>query len=219
MKQRDWVVAGFTAVAASLTLIASYSRSSAIGALVAAIVVAAIAVKPKVRKVFGATIMVVVVVAAIGIIAFRDNPLISSVVLHDSPTTGATVDSNEGHVSSLADGIGRVFQMPLGAGVGSTGSASLDTDQPFIVENQYLFIAHEVGWIGLALFVWLFVEIMRRLWQRRKSVLALGVFGSGIGLAVIGLLLPVWADDTVSIVWWGLAALAIGGTYGTRKNH
>jgi hypothetical protein len=34
---------------------------------------------------------------------------------------------------------------------------------------------------------------------------------SGIGLALIGLLLPVWVDDTVSIVWWGLAAIATGG--------
>jgi hypothetical protein len=50
---------------------------------------------------------------------------------------------------------------------------------------------------------------MIRLWQRRTDWLALGLFSSGIGLALIGLLLPVWVDDTVSIVWWGLAAVAI----------
>jgi hypothetical protein len=26
---------------------------------------------------------------------------------------------------------------------------------------------------------------------------------------MIGLLLPVWADDTVAIIWWGLAGLAL----------
>ena len=87
-----------------------------------------------------------------------------------------------------------------------------------IIENQYLFIAHEVGWPGLALFVALFVMILVRLWKFRSDWLALGVLASGIGLALIGLLLPVWADDTVSIIWWGLAGLAIGGTYGRTVN-
>jgi len=41
--------------------------------------------------------------------------------------------------------------------------------------------------------------------------LALGVFASGIGLALVGFFLPVWADDTVSIIWWGLAAVVVGG--------
>ena len=110
-----------------------------------------------------------------------------------------------------------MVRQPFGAGIGSTGSASLGTDQPLIIENQYLFIAHETGWIGLTVFIGLFGLILRRLWQRRRDWLALGVFASGIGLAVIGLLLPVWVDDTVSIVWWGLAAVALaGGVYGKR---
>ena len=80
-----------------------------------------------------------------------------------------------------------------------------------IIENQYLFIAHETGWLGLLIFIALFGLIMRSLWQQRQDWLSLGVFASGIGLSLIGLLLPVWADDTVSIVWWGLAAIAIAG--------
>lgn len=173
--------------------------------------------------------MVLAVTLAGLLFAFRDNPVVSSLVLHDSPTTGAHIDSNEGHWDSLAEGTARMLAQPFGAGVGSTGSASLYGNEGFILENHYLFIAHEVGWVGLGLFLWLFVEIMLRLWRRRQSALALGVFGAGIGLALIGLLLPVWADDTVSIVWWGLAALAIGTTgiqaskgkkkNGTRKNH
>ena len=35
--------------------------------------------------------------------------------------------------------------------------------------------------------------ILKRLWLVRKDWLALGVLASGIGLAMIGLLLPVWA--------------------------
>ena len=51
--------------------------------------------------------------------------------------------------------------------------------------------------------------VLKRLWQRRRDWLALSVLASGIGIAVASLFLPVWADDTVSIVWWGLAGVAL----------
>jgi hypothetical protein len=79
-----------------------------------------------------------------------------------------------------------------------------------IIENQYLFIAHEAGWLGLLLFMAIFGLVMVRLWHVRADWLVLGIFASGIGLALIGLLLPVWVDDTVAIIWWALAATAIG---------
>ena len=102
-----------------------------------------------------------------------------------------------------------MIAQPLGAGVGSTGSASLYTDTPRIIENQYLFVAHETGWLGLLVFVAIFIAVLLRLWRERHDWISLGVFASGIGLALIGALQPVWVDDTVSIIWWGLAGLAI----------
>lgn len=214
LNTRGYLMAIAIAGAAGTMLWASYSRSSAIAAIVTLAVVAVIAVSAKVRKRLGIVIAAVLIIAIGAVVALRDTSFVANVILHNNPTsgTGADVDSNAGHLESLNTGTARLLQQPLGAGVGSTGSASLLTDKPFIVENQYLFIAHEVGWLGLALFIWLFVEVLRRLWLRRKSVLAIGVFGSGIGLAVIGLLLPVWVDDTVSIIWWGLAGLAIGSS-------
>jgi hypothetical protein len=219
MNTRAYILAAGAAVAIGLTLNASYSRSSMIGAAAGLVAIAVIAATAKVRIRLGVVMAVFLVVIIGAIVSLRDTPFVANVVLHNSPTTGATVDSNAGHIESLAHGTERLIQQPLGAGVGSTGSASLLTDKPVILENQYLFIAHEVGWLGLILFVWLYVEIMHRLWTRRKSVLALGVFGSGIALAIIGLLLPVWVDDTVSIIWWGLAAVSVGGVYkGVGKN-
>ena len=70
-------------------------------------------------------------------------------------------------------------------------------------------IAHESGWIGLILYLWIFIIFLVRSWHRRRDWLEETVFASGIGLALIGLLLPVWADDTVAIIWWGLAAIAL----------
>lgn len=222
LKRRDWLLLGVFALAAGLTLGASYSRSSLIGAVVALGVVVAVGVgaaSQKVRRRVGWGLVVVLFALAGGLFALRGSSFIDNIVLHDNPTTGARLDSNAGHAKSLAKGLRLAASEPLGVGVGSTGSASLESSKPLIIENQYLFVAHEVGWVGLALFVWLFVEIMQRLWAGRRDMLALGVFASGCGLAIIGLLLPVWVDDTVSIVWWGLAAVAITGGHRARKNH
>jgi hypothetical protein len=152
-------------------------------------------------------------VIASGLYLGRHTTFVSNVILHENPVVGSSLNSNQGHISSLQDGVNRLLTQPFGDGVGTTGSASLSTDAPLIIENQYLFVAHEVGWLGLALFVMITIGIFARLWQRRGDWLALSVLTSGLGLLVIGLLLPVWVDDTVSIVWWGLAGLAIGGKY------
>jgi len=58
--------------------------------------------------------------------------------------------------------------------------------------------------------------VLARLWSKRSDWMALAAFSSGIGLIVVGLLLPVWADDTVSIVWWGLAAVILADGKGTN---
>ncbi len=219
LKVRDWWLLGAAALAAGLTLGVSFSRSSLIGAVAALLVAMIVPLTAKMRWRAALSLTAIVVGIAGLFFAFRGSYFVSNVILHDNPTTGALVDSNAGHASSVIDGLGMVVRQPFGDGVGSTGSASLGGSDPLIIENQYLFVAHEVGWAGLLLFVALFVEVLRRLWHRRASVLALGVFASGVGLGIIGLFLPVWADDTVSIVWWGLAAIAIGSGYGTRKNH
>lgn len=145
----------------------------------------------------------------------------SNIILHENPADNNDINSNDGHLESLIEGLRRVASEPLGAGIGSTGSASLFGDKPLIIENQYLFIAHESGWIGLVLFLSIFIIIMNRLWHDRQDFLSLGLFASGAGLAFIGLLLPVWVDDTVSIVWWGLSAVAIVGKakYGISKTN
>ena len=117
---------------------------------------------------------------------------------------------------SLRDGIVRAAQQPFGAGVGSTGSASLLGDSGVIIENQYLFVAHEAGWLGLAIYLAVLVTVLRRLWRRRDDWLALGVFLSGIGLSIVGLFLPVFADDVVALVWWGLSALIIARPFDQR---
>lgn len=189
----------------------SYARSAAIGLVVGVGVVLGL----RARKMFklGHWIALGAIVLAILVAGFvwRNSDFVSNVILHEDPEEGNTINSNDGHWKSLIKGTERMGAQPFGAGIGSTGSASLLSEQSIIIENQYLFIAHEVGWLGLGLFLAIVSIVMWRLWQQRATPWALGLFASGAGLAVIGMILPVWVDDTVSIVWWGLAAAVLAG--------
>ncbi len=203
------VFATALAVCSVIALWISYSRSSLVAAMgtVAVVVVAGLGRAFSHRVWIG---MGVAGLALVGMLALNaDNQLVSNVLLHENQQGGSSVSSNDGHVSSLATGADLLVRQPFGGGVGSTGSASLRGDAPLIIENQYLFVAHETGWLGLVLFAALFGLILVRLWRGRADWLSSGMFASGVGLALIGLLLPVWVDDTVAIVWWGLAAVAL----------
>ena len=197
-------------VTAIVALWFSYSRSALLAGFVAGVTIGYLTLQKRLSRVAWIAGLVAVGATAGLIAVMWQAPFVQQVILHEDPLEGNMVNSNDGHVSSLQSGVQLLIEQPFGAGVGSTGSASLYGEHGIIIENQYLFIAHEVGWLGLILFLALFAVVMQRLWRQRHDWLALGVFASGIGLALIGLLLPVWVDDTVSIIWWGLAGVALG---------
>lgn len=227
LDRRGWAIIAAGLVASTVVLNSTYSRSSVLAAIATFLVVLFVALSATWKKRAAIAVGVAAIVVSAGLFAARDSLFVQNVILHNNPSTGADIDSNTGHAESLADGVDRMVRQPLGAGIGSTGSASLLSDSSLIIENQYLHIAHEVGWLGLGLFVALFTFIMKDLWRHRQSALALGVFSAGVGLAVIGILLPVWVDDMVSIIWWGLAGVAVaqsleskkGGRRGARKSN
>lgn len=216
-KNRSWRVAvAAVMLCAVVALVASFSRSAWLAAgisLAAGLILSW-------RKQFWRPALVLAALAALvsgGLFASMDNTLVSNLLLHENPAEGNNVNSNDEHARSLLSGMERFRGQPFGSGVGSTGSASLFGDQPVVIENQYLFVAHETGWLGLALFLVISGLVLYGLIFRRRDFLAFGVLVSGIGLCVVGLLLPVWADDTVSLVWWGLAGLALGRTNSGTK--
>ncbi len=206
-------------LASSIALWVSYSRSAYVGLSVSLFVLFLAAFGYAIKRKQWLISAALVVVLGLGAFAARDTTFFKNVVLHDNPTTGAAIDSNTAHMTSLGDGIAKSLTEPLGTGIGSTGSASLFGDAGSIIENQYLMIAHEAGWMGLGLFLTLFCLVLYRLFRAPWDWLTLTVLASGVGLAVIGFFLPVWADDTVSIIWWGLAAVALaGGIYERTTN-
>lgn len=192
-----------------MALWSSYSRSAAIGAVLAIAIIIFAFYGWKLGKKVWISMAIVALVLGGGLFVFRETQFVSQVILHEDPHEEGAVNSNDGHADSLIEGTQRMLKQPLGAGVGSTGSASLLGDSPIIIENQYLFIAHETGWPGFVLFLAIQGLVLWRLWKRRAHWFNLATFASGIGLVVVGLLLPVWVDDTISIVWWGAAAVAL----------
>lgn len=153
-----------------------------------------------------------------GLFAMRDHPVVSNVFFHSNQESGSEQKSDDGHLESLQYGVEMAADAPMGAGIGSAGSASLHDDNPVIIENQFLFMAHESGWIGLALQVALLAWVLVLLWRGRADWLCLGVGMAGVGLIVVGVLLPVWADDVVGLYWWGMAGLAVGSSATIRSN-
>lgn len=222
---RKYVALSAGLVSTVSILFASYSRSAYL-AFLAAVGLAAILAYGRIGKKFiiGGVAAATFTLIGLGLVSTTD--WYSNVILHEDPESTVVAKSNEGHVDSLADGARRFVAQPFGAGIGSTGSASLydaDASNDVIIENYYFFVAHETGWLGLALFVGLFGIVLVRLWHRRTGWAALGVFSAGIGLALVGVLLPVWVDETVALIWWGLAGALIaptdgiiGGRYATR---
>lgn len=200
----------FLAIGGAVALWISYSRSAALGFAIGLITMVVLRYRnhPVRWRQYITTGLVIGMLALAGY-SLRDTVFFKNIILHDNPTTGAAYTSDQGHSDSLKEGIAKMLQQPFGAGIGSTGSASIGSQSPLVIENQYLMVAHEVGWLGLAIFVWLWGLVLWRLWRVKQDWLATTVLASGVGLAAIACTWPVLVDDPVSMIWWGLAAVAL----------
>ena len=214
LRDRWWLaLPAFYSVVGLVAAWVSYSRSALVAAAgsIGLVVVLRFGCRVS-RRVWLASIGTMIACAA-GLYLIRNTEFFHTVIIHDNSAIGTHVTSNDDHAESLSAGIMRMAQQPLGAGVGTTGSAAVYGSTPYIIENQYVMVAHEVGWLGLAMFTVIYTLVLRGLWRQRRQWYAVGLWASGIGLAFVGIVLPVWADDTVSIVWWGLAAAVCSKNY------
>jgi hypothetical protein len=65
------------------------------------------------------------VVAIVAVAINWNSSFVQNVIVHENPEDTNSINSNDGHAESLQDGWHRVLTQPFGAGIGSTGSASL----------------------------------------------------------------------------------------------
>ena len=203
---------GAVVIGSLVALIWSYSRSAWLGAVVAGVVLAASYVPRRFVAWLGVVLVVTTCVGGVVVYSLRQTPFISNVVFHNNAGAGSVHKSDDGHADSLRHAAQVVGHHPQGVGVGSTGSPSLGPGAtPHIIENQYLYMAHETGWLGLGVQLAITAGALLLLWRARRSHwLARALLAAGAGLLTIGLVLPVWADDTVVITWWLLAGALAG---------
>lgn len=209
---------GFLIAAASVLLFFSYSRSAWIGLAVSLAAWVLLVIKDKkVLNLLLITTAIGVAVIGVGIYVFRDNDIVQNTVFHTDETSRAAASSNSARTQAIQDGVKDVIAHPLGQGLGSAGPASTRTQAPKIAENYYIQVAQEVGVFGLLIYLAITAGVGYRLFQRRSELLPQVLLASLIGISVINLMSHAWMDDTLSLMWWGLAGIALAAKTQARK--
>jgi len=204
---------GFLIVAASVLLFFSYSRSAWIGLAISLATWILLASKSKkVLNYMAIMSLTSVVIIGSSIFIFRNNNYVQNTIFHTDETSASSTSTNTVRIQAITDGLQDVMKHPLGQGLGSAGPASARGPAPKIAENYYIQVAQEVGIVGLLLYLAITFSVGYRLFQKRTDLLSQVLFASLIGISVINLVSHAWMDDTLSLLWWGLAGIAVASS-------
>lgn len=196
-------------VAALAVLFFSYSRSAWIGTALALAALVYMGTR-RLRSQLMYLALALVVIFAGGLYELRNHQSVQDALLHTSSASTSSISSNAQRTSALRSGVQDIVHQPLGDGPGTAGPASTrNTGHPArIAENYYLQLGQEIGVIGLVIFLAINCLVAIELWRRRTDNLARILLASLVGISFINLLSHAWADDTLSLLWWGLAGIA-----------
>lgn len=204
--RRYWLFILATAGALFLT----YSRSAWLGAAVVVALLVWYYLPRHLRKLALLVVAVAVLAGGGAVWGLRHNDAVQNTFFHSDEKSRSSVSSNAARSSAMVNGLRNVWHQPFGQGPGTAGPASVRNNHPArIAENYYIQIAQEVGIVGLSLFVAINVLVAKALWQRRSSPLALALLASLVGITLVNMLSHAWSDDTLSLLWWGLAGAAM----------
>ncbi len=197
--------------AGTVVLLFTYSRSAYIGlALSVMAILALLATSRMARRRLVWGMAVLAVLAAGGILVLRDNDYVQNALFHSDETSTSATSSNEVRSSVMLQGFRDVLAEPFGRGPGTAGPASVHNDRPArVAENYYLQVGQETGWLGLGLFITILASLARRLWRRRDDALARSLLAALVGLSFVNLVQHAWTDDTLAMLWWGFAGIAL----------
>lgn len=201
---------GFLAVGALILMYFSYSRSAWIGLAISLGVWVLLVVKNKLllRGLVVIGFMVGLMFMTT-IYALRDNDYVQNTIFHTDENSLSESSTNTIRNQALKDGLGDIISNPLGEGLGTAGPASARTENPKISENYFIQVGQEVGVLGLVLYLSITAGVGYRLFERRQELLAQVLLASLIGITVINMVSHAWMDDTLSLMWWGLAGIAL----------
>ncbi len=210
-KASKQTTAGFL-ILCGLCLLFTFSRSAWLGFILSMVALGILAYKKASTTLRTKQLALIgVAVLLIGLPALyvaRDSYLVQNVVLHADETT-TLENPNELRARFWQESVNEVVDEPLGHGPGTAGLASIrnNVQGTNLNENYYLQIAHEVGLVGLALFLAIIGWTAWKLLALRKKPLARALLASFIGLAFTNFLVHIWSNEAVAYTWWGLAGL------------
>jgi hypothetical protein len=208
--KRRWQFVGL--LAGSLIVLGyTYSRSAYLGAAMAVAAALWLVVRNHhARRVMLVAATALLLIGSLTVLTLRNNDAVQNVLFHTNEHSISPNSSNADRANALEAGLKDLRSEPLGRGPGTAGPASVynGNSNVRISENYYLQIGQEVGWLGLALFL---ITISYVGWAlfRTPGVLSVILLTSFLGISVINLLWHAWTDDTLSLLWWGMAGVAI----------
>lgn len=133
--------------------------------------------------------------------------LVDTVLLQDS--------SSLTHIADWINGIESIVAHPFGIGLGESGRVSVYDNLQTGGENALIIIGVQIGWLGMLLYLMIYVQIIRTAYQMaKKGVGKYRKLALAILLIKIGLILPILTSDLESYVYisyfqWILCGLLI----------
>lgn len=209
LRRKKWLA---LALAACLVvLFFSYSRSAWIGLVVALAVLGWLQLSSRRgRQVMIISLALAFLLGVGAVWQFQHNDVLQNTVFHSDESSQSAQSSNQARSQALVTAAQGVTEEPLGRGAGTAGPASFRNNHPpRIAENYYLQIGQEAGILGIALFGTILVLVTVQIWHRRRYVLAQVLLATLAGITAINFLSHAWTDDTLSLLWWGLAGAVL----------
>lgn len=141
---------------------------------------------------------------ALGFSVYAKTDSFKTVFLHDKPGVGGASTSDDNRLRSYKNALNLIAHKPLGLGIADAGPASVRSNSGVnIVENYYLQIFLQMGWLGGMLFLGIILVVVVSLLKNRKQQ-SLALVASFLALSLVGIMQPVWADISASVWWWGM---------------
>ncbi len=214
-KTRLWLIA---ALGLCIPIYMTYSRSAWLGLIFASILIITLRLKKDVQIVIAT---IIGLVALLGIILFFNiNPCghfktIQAQFLHGSCIQGSIEGPDAERIQAIQTGLATISTNPMGYGLGSAGPASFYSNSPRIVENWFLQITIEIGFIGLVLYILMFILLLKELYfdsqnKNRDHTLSSALFGALVGILITGMFLHSLGDSTLAIILFILLGLNRG---------
>src|SRR3989344_2404553 len=197
-----------------IALFYTYSRSALLGAFLSVAMLtwwhAKFFQDKHVKKVTAAIVGTALVATLIVGYSIKGSHFTQSVILHTNSISKSSQSSNDARSTYIRQGLKDIANEPFGRGPGTAGPASSHNNHPArISENYFIQVGQEVGIVGLIMFLAIYGYVAYKLWQLKEEPLALMALGSLIGITFINMLSHAWTDETLSLLWWGLAGIAL----------